>query len=118
MRHSGHLCRTTKGPLAAACGLLVHVGQGLVFMAHMRAGVYINISPLDVGWAKLVEITRYIRAFQDSGKFCWAYLELGGEKEYFLACACGQIFVPPSSAFSLKGFAVQGAPCVAVAVLG
>lgn len=45
-----------------------------------HAGVYINISPLDVGWAKLVEITRYIRAFRESGKFCWAYMELGGEK--------------------------------------
>ena len=70
--------------------------------------MYINISPLDCGWARLVEIVRYVRAFQDSGKFCWAYMELGGEKEYFLACACSQIFIPPSSAFSLRGFAVQG----------
>ena len=85
-------------------------------MARVCAGVYINISPLEVGWAKLVEITRYIRAFQDSGKFCWAYMELGGEKEYYLACACGQIFIPPSSAFSLKGFAVQGEPGMAAAM--
>ena len=43
-------------------------------------GIYINISPLDVGWAKLTEIVRYVRAFRQSGKFCWSYLELGGEK--------------------------------------
>ena len=54
---------------------------------HCSAGVYINISPLDVGWAKLTEIVRYVRAFRQSGKFCWSYLELGGEKVHPLPTA-------------------------------
>ena len=35
-------------------------------------------------------------------------------QEYFLACATDRIIVPPSAAFSLKGFSVQGAPPAAL----
>jgi hypothetical protein len=33
----------------------------------------------------------------------------GGEKEYYLASACKEVFVPPTAGFSLRGFKVAGA---------
>jgi hypothetical protein len=35
----------------------------------------------------------------------------GGEKEYYLASACKEVFVPPTAGFSLRGFKVAGAAC-------
>lgn len=32
----------------------------------------------------------------------------GGEKEYYLASACKECFVPPTAGFSLRGFKVAG----------
>ena len=33
---------------------------------------------------------------------------MGGEKEYYLASACAEIYVPPTGSVSLRGFAVSG----------
>lgn len=41
------------------------------------------------------------------GKFIVAYLPVCQEKEYYLACACEEIYVPPSAYFSLFGLTVQ-----------
>ena len=72
-------------------------------------GVLIEIKPLACGWAKLGEVRRQIERFrEESGKFCVTYLEVGGEKEYFLASAAEEMYVPPSAYFTLKGFSVQG----------
>ena len=60
---------------------IMHTAMLCTAQSTLCAGVYINISPLDVGWAKLVEVVRYVKAFRQSGKFCWSYMELGGEKE-------------------------------------
>jgi hypothetical protein len=32
----------------------------------------------------------------------------GGEKEYYLASSCKEVFVPPTAGFSLRGFKVAG----------
>lgn len=71
-------------------------------------GIFIKISPLSVGWAKLQEIAKYIAYFRASGKWSVAYLDRGGEKEYFLASCCAEVFVPPSGNLFLRGLAVSG----------
>ncbi len=43
-----------------------------------------------------------------SGKFSVAYMAQGGEKEYYAASACEEIYVPPSGSLSLRGLAVAG----------
>jgi len=43
------------------------------------------------------------------GKFVVAYVPLCREKEYYIACACEEIYAPPSAYFSLFGFSVQAA---------
>lgn len=35
------------------------------------------------------------------------YVPVCGEKEYYLACACDELYAPPSAYFSLYGMAVQ-----------
>lgn len=72
------------------------------------AGIYSKIEPMDCGWAKLTEIRRHIESFNASGKFSVAYLEFGGEKEYYLASAFKEIYVPPSANFYLRGLMVSG----------
>jgi hypothetical protein len=42
------------------------------------------------------------------GKCVVAYLPLIREKEYYIACACEEIYAPPSAYVRLFGFTVQG----------
>ncbi|KAK6250132.1 hypothetical protein SCA6_004137 [Theobroma cacao] len=71
------------------------------------SGVYLHIEPLNCGWGKVEEIRRHILNFKKSGKFIIAYIPACGEKEYYLACACEEIYAPPSAYFSLYGLTVQ-----------
>ncbi|XP_058755120.1 serine protease SPPA, chloroplastic-like isoform X2 [Vicia villosa] len=41
------------------------------------------------------------------GKFVVAYVPTCQEKEYYLACACEEIYAPPSAYFSLFGLSVK-----------
>lgn len=72
--------------------------------------ICVQISPLGAGWAKLAEVRRHIELFRASGKFSYAYMTLGGEKEYYLASACERVVIPPSANLSLRGLAVSGKP--------
>eukprot|EP00892_Ulva_mutabilis_P012513 jgi/Ulvmu1/9634/UM054_0066.1 len=72
------------------------------------AGLYLNIDLLDAGWAKIQEIRTHIEFFKASGKPTVAYMKRGGEKEYFLATACEEIYIPPVAQLSLRGLSVQG----------
>lgn len=71
-------------------------------------GLVVRIDPLAVGWGKVIELRRYVELFKQSGKFTIAYMERAGEKEYYLASAFNEIFVPPSGGLSLRGFAATG----------
>lgn len=56
-------------------------------------------------WAKSQEIRDAILDFRKSGKKTIAYLEYGGEQEYFLATACERIAILPTSVLDVKGLA-------------
>ncbi|XP_057439776.1 serine protease SPPA, chloroplastic-like [Lotus japonicus] len=71
------------------------------------SGIYLHIESLNCGWGKVEEIRRHILNFKKSGKFVVAYVPLCQEKEYYLACACEEIYAPPSAYFSLFGLSVQ-----------
>ncbi|TKY73262.1 Serine protease SPPA [Spatholobus suberectus] len=71
------------------------------------SGIYLHIDSLNCGWGKVEEIRRHILDFKKSGKFVVAYVPLCQEKEYYLACACEEIYAPPSAYFSLFGLTVQ-----------
>ncbi|KAK7265072.1 hypothetical protein RJT34_32688 [Clitoria ternatea] len=71
------------------------------------SGIYLHIDILNCGWAKVEEIRRHILNFRKSGKFIVAYVPSCREKEYYIACACDEIYAPPSAYFSLYGLTVQ-----------
>jgi protease-4 len=56
-------------------------------------------------WAKVQEIRDAIVDFKKSGKPVYAYLEYGGDREYFLASAADRVFLLPSSPLDLRGIA-------------
>ncbi len=56
-------------------------------------------------WAKIQELRDAIIDFRKSGKHVAAYLEYGGDREYYLATAAERIFMPPTSPLDVKGLA-------------
>ncbi len=56
-------------------------------------------------WAKVQEIRDAVVDFKKSGKPVYAYLEYGGDREYYLASAADRVFLPPSSPLDLSGIA-------------
>ncbi|XP_050237574.1 serine protease SPPA, chloroplastic [Mercurialis annua] len=71
------------------------------------SGIYLHIESLNCGWAKVEEIYRHILDYKKSGKFIVCYVPACREKEYYLACGCDEIYVPPSAYFSLYGLTVS-----------
>ena len=56
-------------------------------------------------WAKVQEVRDAVLDFKTSGKPIDAFLEYGGEQEYYLATACDRIFLMPVSPLDLNGVA-------------
>jgi len=56
-------------------------------------------------WAKVQEIRDAVLDFRASGKPVYAYLEYGGQQEYYLASAADKVFLMPSSPLDVKGVA-------------
>jgi protease IV len=56
-------------------------------------------------WGKVQEIRDAVIDFKKSGKPVYAYLEYGGDREYYLATAADRVFLMPSSPLDLKGLA-------------
>lgn len=71
------------------------------------SGIYLHIEPLSCGWGKVEEIRRHVLDFKKSGKFIVGYVPVCGEKEYYLGCACDELYAPPSAYFQLYGLTVQ-----------
>src|SRR5580765_1218100 len=56
-------------------------------------------------WAKVQEVRDAVLDFKKSGKPVYAYLEYGGDREYYLATAADKIFLMPSTPLDLVGVA-------------
>jgi protease-4 len=56
-------------------------------------------------WAKIQEVRDALIDFRTSGKPVYAFLEYGGDKEYFLASAADKVFLLPTSTLDLTGIA-------------
>ena len=66
------------------------------------------VTPINLNsayWAKLQELRDGIADFRASGKKAYAYLEYGGDREYFLATGCDRIYLMPASPLDLTGLA-------------
>jgi protease-4 len=56
-------------------------------------------------WAKLQELRDAIDDFKTSGKYVYAWLEYGGDREYFLASVADRVYLLPSASLDLTGVA-------------
>jgi protease-4 len=56
-------------------------------------------------WGKVQEVRDAVTDFRRSGKPAIAYLEYGGEQEFYLATACDKVFLMPSATLDLTGMA-------------
>jgi protease IV len=56
-------------------------------------------------WAKVQEVRDAIADFRTSDKPIVAYLEYGGEQEFYLASACDKVFLMPTATLDLTGIA-------------
>ena len=70
-------------------------------------GVLLDISFPRIGWGKAEELREAIKEFKTSGKPVYAYMELGMNREYYIATAADKIFLPPSGDLYVNGFAAE-----------
>ncbi|HYX28002.1 MAG TPA: signal peptide peptidase SppA [Pyrinomonadaceae bacterium] len=71
------------------------------------SAVMLDIDMTDAGWAKAEEIRGAVEDFRTSGKPVYAYMEMGLNKDYYIAIACDKIFVPPSGELFTIGLAAD-----------
>ncbi|HYW70672.1 MAG TPA: signal peptide peptidase SppA [Pyrinomonadaceae bacterium] len=69
--------------------------------------VLLDIDISEAGWAKSEEIRSAIQDFRTSGKPVYAYMEMGLNKDYYIASACDKIFVPPPGELFTIGLAAD-----------
>ena len=71
------------------------------------SAVLLDINFPGIGWGKADELREAIADFKASGKPTYAYLEMGSNKEYYIATAADKIYVPPTGDLFINGFAAQ-----------
>ena len=76
--------------------------------ADRRIGaILLEINNNGLGWAKAEELRDAIADFRGSGKPVYAYMEYGGDKEYYIATACDRIYVMPVGTLFINGLAAN-----------
>ena len=71
-------------------------------------GLFVQLEPVAMGWAKVEEVRRHLHYFRQSGKWAVCYLEVGGEKELSLALGFDEVYAPPGAYLSVRGVSVSG----------
>ncbi|XP_077237699.1 serine protease SPPA, chloroplastic-like [Tasmannia lanceolata] len=108
MKLRGQIFDQLRGPFSSGLSL-PQICENFVKAAYdpRISGIYLQIEPLSCGWGKIEEIRRHILNFKKSGKFIVGYVPVCQEKEYYLGCACGELYAPPSAYVALYGLSVQ-----------
>jgi protease-4 len=69
--------------------------------------VLLDINFPGIGWGKSYELREAINDFKTSGKPIYAYMEIGTNREYYLATAADKVFLPPTGDIYINGFAAE-----------
>lgn len=69
--------------------------------------VLLDINFPGIGWGKADELRAAVADFKTSGKPVYAYLEMGSNKEYYIAVAADKIYLPPTGDLYINGFSAQ-----------
>jgi protease-4 len=71
------------------------------------SAILLDIDFSSLGWGKAEELRRAVAEFKTSGKPVYAYMEYGGNKEYFIATAADKIYLPPPGELGIIGLQAQ-----------
>ena len=93
------------GPDQSLTGLVMQFKKAKVDK-RIKA-VLLDVDMSGVGWGKAEEIREAIADFRSSGKPVYAYIELGLNKEYYIATAADKIIVPPPGELFINGLAAD-----------
>ena len=93
------------GPDQSLTGLVMQFKKAKVDK-RIKA-VLLDVDLSGIGWGKAEEIRDAIADFRTSGKPVYAYIELGLNKEYYIATACDKIIVPPPGELFINGLAAD-----------
>ena len=59
------------------------------------------------GWARAQDLRWAVSAFKESGKPVWAFMELAGTEDYYIASLADRIVIQPESFLDLSGLSVE-----------
>ena len=93
------------GPDQSLTGLVMQFKKAKV--DRRIKAILLDIDMSGVGWGKAEELRDAITDFRSSGKPVYAYIELGLNKEYYIATACDKIFVSPPGELFINGLAAD-----------
>ncbi len=105
---------TPDDPVAEALGM--SAGQSFSgLLTQLRkakvddriGGVLIDINFPGIGWAKADELRDAIKDVRSAGKPVYAYMEIGTNKEYYIATAAEKIFLPPPGDIYINGLTAE-----------
>lgn len=71
------------------------------------SAVLLDMGFVGTGWAKAEEIRDAVADFRKSGKPIYAYMEVGSDKELFIASAAEKIYVAPIGDLFINGLAAE-----------
>ena len=97
--------RIFGGPDQSLTGLVMQFKKAKVDK-RIKA-ILLDIDMSGAGWGKAEEIRDAIKDFRTSGKPVYAFIELGLNKEYYIATACDKIYVPPPGELFINGLAAD-----------
>ncbi len=92
-------------PQQSFTGLLTQLRKAKV--DKRIGGVMLDINFPGIGWGKAGELRDAIVDFKTSGKPVYAYMELGMNREYYIATAADKVFLPPAGDIYINGFAAE-----------
>jgi protease-4 len=93
------------GPQQSLSGLVMQFKKAKV--DKRIAAILLDINASGAGWGKSEEIRDAIADFRSSGKPVYAYMEVGMNKEYYIASACDKIYVAPPGELFINGLAAD-----------
>ncbi len=69
-------------------------------------GIYYKSVSGGMGFAQAMEFQKVLKDFKESGKFVYAYFDMGSEYSYFNALPADKIFMPRDGIMEVNGFSI------------
>lgn len=86
-------------------GLLTQLRKAKV--DNRIGAVLLDINFPGIGWGKAAELRDAIKDVRSAGKPVYAYMEIGTNREYYIATAAEKIYMPPTGDLYVNGLAAE-----------